>query len=272
MITAVTLTPEQYDILWEDLRLGEQPYPVAVRSHGVTMEERTLIRRRVYGELTASRLAEGRRAEPRLVAALDLLARAPVAVDMIWLPQRDATKMRNALAVAAGDHGLLAELTEGGLRLEAVRGANAIAALLGLLPTARPAPGRSITVPADALMPAAAPHPEPAEDTRYAAQPQDSIYQPAPPSAGSTTGHQIRSLEALLAKPRLRGGQIVANIRDRHGRRRRSHPLEWFDTEDGRCVAQLGAGADGRQHLMMAPADTTRIVSRIHEMLTALSP
>ncbi len=264
MINQVSLTAAQYDIVWYDLDLGEQPYPIAVRSQGRTMEERALIRNRVYGELTARRLAAGPRVEPDLRDALVMLARAPVSLDAIWLPERDATKMRNALAVAAGDHGLVAELTDDGLTMRAIRGSAMVAALLSLLPPAKAAPGRSITVPTESLVPAG---------TAGAAAPETdnqdgTIYEPSRPVTG--IGQQVRSLESLFAKPRLRGGQLVANVLDRHGRRTRSRPLEWFDTEDGRCMAQTGAGADGRQHLLVAPADNARIAGRVRDMLDAL--
>ena len=263
MTASVTLTSAQYDILWADLGLGEQPYPIAVRSHGRTMQERVLIRNRVYGELTARRLADGPRPDPGLADALSLLVEARVSVDMTWLPERHATAMRNALAVAAGDRGLLAELTVDGLRLHAVRAQGIVASLLELLPRVPAAPGRSITVPTEALSPAG----PPAAGATHATSAQDTIYQPERPS--TATGQQVRSLEALFAKPRLRGGQIVANVRDPRGARRRSRPLEWFDTEDGRSMAQTGTGADGRQHLLVAPADDARIAYRVYDMLAA---
>jgi hypothetical protein len=192
-----------------------------------------------------------------LANALALLAKAPVSVDMVWLPERTATTVRNALVAAHGEHGMLAELTDRGLVLRPVRATAVVAALLDLLPRADAAPGRSVTVAVEALG-AAAQHDE------------QSVYQPAPPG-GQGAGQQVRALEALFAKPRLRGGQIVANVLDRHGRRTRSLPLEWFDTEDGRCMAQTGAGADGRQHLLVAPADGSRLAGRVRDMLAALS-
>src|SRR5215470_5359505 len=97
MAFSVTLSPEQYDIVWEDLRLGEQPYPIAIRGHGKTQQERALIRNRVYGELTARRLASGPRLEPELEALLVRLGRPAVWLDMIWLPDRTAQAIRNAL-------------------------------------------------------------------------------------------------------------------------------------------------------------------------------
>lgn len=267
MINSVSLTAEQYDIVWEDLRLGEQPYPIAVRSRGRTMAERARIRNQVYGELTARHLADGPRVANGLANALALLAKAPVSVDMIWLPELTATRMCNALGVAHGEHGLLAERTgsledDGELRLTAVRGPVVVDALLHLLPSGMAAPGHSITVAVESLVTAGAPTPGPEHN---------SVYQPAPPG-GPGAGQQLRSLEALFASPRLRGGQIVANVLDRHGRRARSRPLEWFDTGDGRCMAQTGAGADGRQHLLVAPADNARIAKRVRDMIEALMP
>lgn len=262
--STVTLTLEQYDIVWEDLRLGEQPYPIAVRSHGRTMEERALIRNRVYGELTARRLADGRRLEPRLEALLVHLGRPPVWLDMAWLPDKDSRTMRNALAARAGDDGLLAELVpDGGLRLTSVRGTAIVPSLLGLLPRADAAPGRSISLPTEALVPA--------PTGRHAAPDEDSgsIFDEAPP-ARVAAGQQVRALEALFAKPRIRGGQIGVNGRDRHGRRARTRPLEWFDSEDGRYMAQFGEGPDGRDHLLVTPADNARITARLHEMINSL--
>jgi len=255
----ITPSSAQYDVVWEDLRLGEQPYPIAVRSQGRTMQERALIRNRVYGELTARRLAEGPRVHPDLAQTLTLLASAPTSVDMVWSPDRHASTVHNVLAVAAGDQGLLAELTGDGLRLTRVAGPGIVMALLGLLPAVPAAPGQSIAVPTEALAPSG----------EHAVPDQDSIYHPTGPR-GTATAQQVRALQALFARPRLRGGQIVVNVRGRHGRRHRSRPLEWFDTEDGRCLAQTGDGADGRQHLLVAPADNARIAARVHEMLAVL--
>lgn len=263
MLSALTLTREQYDIVWHDLRLGEQPYPLAILQHGRTTEERALVRNRVYGELTADRLANGPRVVRDVEDTLRLLATAPLSLDMIWLPERDAPSMRNALAVAAGRDGVLAQLTPSGLRIQPVPETALVAALLELLPPYPAAPGRSVTIAVDELKPA-----EP--DDRDSDDGGGSIYQRAAPRGGGVA-QQLRSLESLFAAPRLRGGQIGVNVLDRHGRRRRSRPLEWFDTVDGRCMAQTGAGMDARQHLLVAPADTARIARRVRDMIEDLS-
>lgn len=264
MLSALTLTREQYDIVWHDLRLGEQPYPLAILQHGRTVQERALVRNRVYGELTADRLANGPRVTGDVEDTLRLLARAPLSLDMIWMPDREAPQMRNALAVGAGRDGLLAQLTPSGLRIQPVAETALVGALLDLLPPYPAAPGRSVTIAVDDLKPAEQP-PDRDHD-----EDGGSIFAAAVPKAGGAA-QQLRSLEKLFAVPRLRGGQLGVTVLDRHGRRRRSRPLEWFDTIDGRCMAQTGAGMDGRQHLLVAPADAARIARRVRDMIEDLS-
>lgn len=268
--SSVTLTREQYDIAWHDLRLGDQPLPIAIRTHGMTADERAMIRQRVYGELTAKRLADGRRLHPDLEDQLALLARSPVRVEMTWLPGSNRRGLRNAVGVRSGEAGLLADLTDRGLVLTPVRGTGMVYELLGLLPKNGPASGQSITLPLEALSPGGG------GDTgggRHA-QPEvaESIYDySSPATAAGGSRQQVRALETLFAKPRLRGGHIEVTVLDRYGRRSRSKPIEWFDTEDGRCMAQFGGGADGGQHLTVAPADTNKIVSRLHEVIDGMT-
>lgn len=85
--------------------------------------------------------------------------------------------------------------------------------------------------------------------------PGQSVYDTSPATSGRFR-HQFRALEEVLATPRVRGRQIVANARERTGKRRRSHPVEWFDTEAGRWTARLLPAADGDQHVTLAPPTT----------------
>ena len=262
MANSVTLSPQEYDIVWADLRLDEQPYPVAVRGHGRTIQERAAIRTRVYGDLTARRLANGPRVVPELEELLGQLGRAQVWIDLIWLPDQSSTITCNALAARTADAGLIAELLpDDRLRLTRVRGTAVVHALLDLLPRSAAGPGRSISLPVEALTPAST--------GRHAAEASDSIYDDAP-SARVAAVQQVRALEALFANPRVRGGQLGVNCRDRHGRRVRGRPLDWFDTVNGRYAAQLDEGADGRDHLVVTPAGNVAIATRLHEMIDSL--
>ncbi|MGQ0777196.1 MAG: ESX secretion-associated protein EspG [Pseudonocardiales bacterium] len=252
MIRDVTLTVEQYDICWADLNLGEYVYPLQVLGHGRTYDKRAQLRQRVYQQLGARRLARGERLEPELYDALTLLARAPVWVDMHWLSGPDQTEMDRAVAARSGEYGLIARLDGDGLHLMRRRGTSLLLALIDQLPTVAGALGQSITLPRDVLVPA-----------RQAAV---SIYDTSPSTSGRYR-NEFRALEAVLARPRLRGGQIVANARDRTGKRHRSRPVEWFDTEAGRWTARLQPATDGGQHLTVTPADSARMATQVAELI-----
>lgn len=252
----LTLTLEQYDICWADLNLGEQVYPLRVRSHGRTYEERAQLRQRVYQQLRACGLAQDERPVPELREALALLARAPVWVDMHWLAAPGQTDTDRAVAARSGEQGLIARLDQAGLRLMPCRGAALLLALLAQLPATAAAPGQSISLPRAALLPV--------EPTGAG-----SVYNTSPATSGRFR-QQYRALEAVLAAPRVRGGQIVVNARDRTGRRHRSRPMEWFDTGAGRWTARVRPATDGGEHLTLAPADNTRTATQIREMLDRL--
>jgi EspG family len=256
MIQGITLTSAQYDICWADLNLGEHVYPLRILSHGQTYEERADLRRQVYQQLGACGLARDERLEPELHDALTMLARAPLWVDMHWLSGPGQTEMDRAVAARSGEHGLIARLGPAGLRLTPYRGTSLLRAFIDQAPPAAAAAGQSITLPKAVLAPS-----PPAE--------RDSVY-----DTWSTTWdrfqHQVRALETVLAKPRLRGGQIVANARDRTGRRHRSRPTEWFDTDTGRWTARLQRTGDGGEYLTVVPADSGRIATQVAEMLNRL--
>lgn len=272
MIRDITLTSEQYDICWADLNLGEHVYPLRIRSHGRTYEERAHLRQRVYQQLEASSLARGERLEPELHDALTLLARAPVWVDMHWvdihgvdthgvdmqgLAEPGQTETNRAVAARSGDHGVVASLDPAGLRLMPRPGSSLLKALIDQLPATAPAHGQSITLPRTVLA-----RSQPAN--------RHSVYDISP-ATSDRFRHQVRTLETVLAKPRLRGGQIVANARDRTGKRHRSRPTEWFDTEVGRWTARLQPTADGDEYLTVAPADSARIATQVTELLDRLA-
>lgn len=257
MTRDVTLTLEQYDICWADLGLDEQVYPLRIRSHGRTYEERAHLRRRVYQQLGARELARGERLEPELADALTLLARAPVWVDMQWLSAPEQAEPDRAVAARYAEWGLIARIDGTSLRLMPCGGASLLLALIGQLPATDAAPGQSISLPREILVPST-----PSVAT--------SVYDTSPAMSGHFR-QQYRALQAVLAKPRLRGGQIVANGRDRTGKRHRSRPVEWFDTEAGRWTTRVLPAADGGEHLTMSPADNARLATQVNELLDRMT-
>lgn len=256
MIRDVALTVEQYDVCWADLDLGEHVYPLRILGHGQTYEERAVLRRRVYQQLEVRGLARGERLKPGLRDALTLLARAPVWVDLHWLSAPGRAEMERAVAARAGEQGLFARLDAASLHLMPCRGTSLPLTIVEQLPAAAAAPGWSISLPKAALT---------SPPTGMAARGYDTT-----PATSGRFRQEVRALEAVLAKPRLRGGQIVANARDRIGRRRRSRPLDWFDTEKGRWTVRLRPTADGHEFLVVAPADSRRMATQLTELLDSV--
>src|SRR5437660_5513405 len=108
MPTIAVLSLPEFDILWENLRVGVRPYPLAVPHHGTTLEERAHIRRNVFGQLNGRGLARGDRIDPDLEDALNLLASPSVSVEAMALLDVERENLLRGLAVARGRYAVLA--------------------------------------------------------------------------------------------------------------------------------------------------------------------
>jgi len=135
------LTPLTLDFLWESLDAGEPPYPIEVRSHGTTMDERGELRQQVSGEL--------RGLDDRVQDWLALLARAERSIDSVY--QESPEPPASAIAVAAGSRALLATQTAEGLWLRPIDTAALASAVVDLLPPAPRGTEPSISVAAEDL-------------------------------------------------------------------------------------------------------------------------
>src|SRR2546430_2335123 len=91
-VDGVVLSHLEYDLLWADLELGPQPYPLEVRSHGYTMDERDALGGRALRGLAEAGLIDeaaqpgcGQAPEhlPAQRELLELLARPVVSVDAL---------------------------------------------------------------------------------------------------------------------------------------------------------------------------------------------
>ncbi|WP_422647216.1 ESX secretion-associated protein EspG [Actinoalloteichus caeruleus] len=263
------LTAQQYDILWEDGGLGRHPYPLRVRSHGETMDERAEIRRRVYNQLAASGLGDGIRANTEVEDALLMMARPPLAVDMIWMTDLKEQGGHQALLVAGnGEVGyrVRGELG-GGIRVEEIRASSLVYSALALLPEAPAASIPSVTLP----MPAAEPRPAPTGRHRRDDEIDEdhSFLEQDRPRAAGAQSSAVRTLERVFEKPRLRTGQIGITVRDRLGRTTKAPLIQWSDTEDGRIVNQVSESPNGRVANFFG-ADHRRFAQKLGEAITAL--
>lgn len=251
---AERLSPLELDFLVEAFGGGELPYPLRVRSHGETMEERGRLRRQVLAGLAQRALVDdGGRPQPWLEDALGVLLGSEVSLDSVQLIAPDA-EPRLAVAAALGGNGVLAVQEGYGLYLERVAADGLASAIVGQLPAAPRGTEKSITVPIEQLVVG------PGADfmQRRASAPQGG------PGAADA---DRKALARLHAQERLRGGQLGANARSRSGSKSRMPVLSWFDTETGRYLTQASRGQDGRDWIIIAPADAATLRHRLSEML-----
>jgi hypothetical protein len=160
-----------------------------------------------------------------------------------------------ARAALCGQHAVLGRQDGNLLVFQDVRATNLVQDIVELLPAATPAPGQSVTVARPAPQ-----QPRPATD--------DGSYDPfASASSPRSSSAQLRRVERLFDKPKLRIGHFSAFTQRRGGSPVALSPVAWFDTEDGRYLHTSRAADDGRQWLTFGPADNPRLVQELSSQL-----
>ena len=76
-----SLSHLEFDVVWEQLGIGEQPYPITVASHGETTEERAVLREKALHGLASRGLHDGQDLQPWLEDLLVMLVRNRFTVD-----------------------------------------------------------------------------------------------------------------------------------------------------------------------------------------------
>ena len=237
------LGPLALDFLWEALGAGDLPYPLEVRSHGATMDERAALRRRVREDLISDGLIDHRgRLEPELEDWFGAIAQADLSIDSVFLPELDAPPV-SALAASSRAGAVLAVQHQNELRLRAVPADGLVSAIVGMLPAAPRGTEQSISIPAEelALVPAGGAQRTSDQETR-------------------------KALARLTAMPNRRGGQIGVNSRTDVRGRRRSPVLSWFDNAGGRYLTQTRDGWS-----TIAPADAATLRHRLGELVAVVT-
>lgn len=128
------MSPLELDFLWESLDAGEPPYPLEIRSHGATEDERAALRRQVSTDAHTERL-------------LAVLARPRQSIDSVFLPALGAEPVR-ALAAATSSSAVLAVQRGESLALRPIHPGGLVSAIVELLPPAPRGTELSISVPA----------------------------------------------------------------------------------------------------------------------------
>lgn len=140
MTGAEFLTPPVLDFRWESAGAGEVPYPLRIRSHGATLDERAALRREVLATPVGGHVEDW----------LVLLGRAERCVDAVFRTD-PASPPTSVLAAAAGGTAVLATQTDEGLWLRPIDPASLVSSVVGLLPPAPRGTEPSIAVAADDL-------------------------------------------------------------------------------------------------------------------------
>ncbi|PSL55015.1 ESAT-6 protein secretion system EspG family protein [Saccharothrix carnea] len=250
------------DMLWEDLKLGSRPYPFEFPYLGQTVDERRGIRNAVYRDLESRGLANRGRVAPEVEEALTLLIRFDYSLNAVAsLDARNVERQLLARGGASGETAALAVMDDRQIKVDLMRAPALLRTVVDLVPPSRPGPGQSITVP----MPTSAPPPPPRRDDDFGSATFTQAM--APRSSAST---QVRALEAVFERPRLRAGQFGVTVRGRHGREQRAPQVAWFDNDQGRYMSQTREGQDGRKWLTHAPADNARIAAQLAQELNGL--
>lgn len=265
-------SPLAFDFLWESAQMGELPYPLIVRSHGATEDERVSLRHRVDVELKARGIRDPRgRLAPPIEDALHLLAFAPVTIDALHIPQFEAPTV-GVLAAADDTQGILAIQDADGIWLRDVPPDGLVSAVVGVLPTGPRGTEASVTLPLDDAVrtppirvPVSLPaDPREEEDKRRGRARRT-------PLSERVTADPREVYGRICGQPRQRGGQLAANSRSQVGTKQRSRVLAWFDTATGRYLSLSRAGTDGREWVTVAPADQKTLRSRLAEMVSSVS-
>jgi hypothetical protein len=235
------LTPVALDFVWESLEVGELPYPLTAKSHGETVDQRSLLRHRTFEELRTQHLVDQRgRPSPQIEEWLTLLARGSHSVDAVF-------EGTSALSAGDGHRGLLATQTAEGLTLTRIDPGAVVSSVVALLPPCGRGSEKSITIPAGDL-------------TAMAKGRQ---------AGGTPVDRQV--LKALSDQPKLRAGQLAVNTRTALGTRKRSPVVSWFDTPSGRYLTYTRKGHDGTDWVTIAPADPATLRHHLTEQLTKLT-
>jgi hypothetical protein len=245
------------DTLWDDLQLGDLPFPLEVRCHGDTIDERARIKAGVYADLERRGLVGSGSPARQLDDALHLLARPEVSIDLVALMDMADDKPLKAVTAARGRRAALAVQRTRAIELTEVRDTAIVASIVELLPASRPGPGRSITLPASALKPGAHRGAEPGLLRTVTKE--------------TTNRPELKLIASILERPVLRAGQLGIMLRDQRGRQQRLPGIGWFDTDQGRYATIVKRGSDGEDWTTLSPVDNARLSHRLTETLvTAL--
>ncbi|MFI6098611.1 ESX secretion-associated protein EspG [Lentzea sp. NPDC051213] len=247
----ITLSAEEFDVVWERLNVGPMPLVLKVPSPGKTRDERIALENRVHQQLDQRRLGNSR----GLSAELDGLLR------MFVKPEREADgrlwlgHSLRVLAVANGDFGALATLQDKQLTFQPWAGSGLASALLSVLPAHPAGTGMSVTVPSEDIEKALG-------NTDGSPKSMDAAFR--------NIGLREDDAKALVKMftGLERTGNFGAAARDKYGKRcRPDRVVSFFDTEEGRYLQQRRASNGQPPWSTFTPTDARRLMHQVDELI-----
>lgn len=245
----ITLTPLEFDVLWEHLDLGDMPLILKVPSPGQTNTERAQLVDRAWQSLEAKGLGRRIGLDPQLAGLLRLISRPQREVDgRLWLG-----RSVRLLAAADGEAGVLAIQESDRLIFRRADGYGLPRHALSVLPQEKAGPGYSVTLPTKDFENAA--HEAKAPREFEAALRRNGLRQQDAETLREMIGDVIQQ------------GQFGAAARDKWGRRiRTSRVISFFDTEAGRYLQVRKESGGGEAWTTISPADHKRLLQHLTEL------
>jgi hypothetical protein len=237
---AFSLTAASLDILWEDLKLGNLPLPLAVQSVGETYEDRRRIRDQVWRDLTERGLAHRGKLDAELHEALSVLVHFDTAISLFGV--LDGSTEVRARASGNTRFAVVVRQVKDGFRLQPVEATKLVWSILDVLPDERPFPGRPITL-------------------RETAADRSGYLQPA-----RNVARDSDEAKRMFTTPRIRAGFFTVYGQGDHGRDVSSPQLAWVDTEQGRFLSVAKTTSVGKSTLH-APAGKQELAAQLRELV-----
>ena len=250
------LPPLWFDLCWEIGGFDEYPFPVAVRSHGATLEERAVIKQRAIPEMEAAGVIGGGYLNPRLGQVLAQVAKPGLWIEGLWTADEVNPSPVRLMSIVAEDASILfvqgpgeTERHGGDVQITVQPKTPITAAVLPGMPPTPPGNRSRIAVPRSALAP------ENGDDEDFD---EVDLMQPKQTSPDERNANAFKE---IVEAEHLRDGQFTANMRDRVGRSHRSAPLKWFDAfePDGRYGITEEQLPGKEPELVVAPLGPTEI-------------
>ena len=250
MSTRWLLPPLWFDLCWEIGKFDEYPFPIKVRSHGETLEERAVLKQRAMPEMQAAGLLVGDRLTQAFGAVLAQIAKPGLWIEGLWMPDDVNPSPVRLMSIVFDQAAILlvqgpgeSKSYGGDIRISVHNRTSIAAAAIQGMPPAPPGKRPRMS----ALL----------SDLGSKDDNSGGMLEPA-------SGPERRAANALVElveAEHFRSGQFTANLLDPMGRSHRSSVLKWFDAAepDGRYALTQQQRSGLGPELVVAPVGPAEI-------------